>query len=146
MDLEKLMQEFTDGDAEKQLGALHHAFVEATRAAEDAEAAAKEARQRAEACGEALRDAMIDAGMQKMTGGGYTSFLRNEERYYVHAADREACFEWLREQGMADIIKTEPSVHSGTLNKTLREYIEEGGEAPDWMQQSEQTKAVLRRA
>ena len=60
---------------------------------------------------------------------GLTPSVVVETKYYKQAGvPDEQLFGWLYDNNLGGIIK--PTVHHGTLNSTLKQFIEQGGAAP----------------
>lgn len=59
---------------------------------------------------------------------------------YVRKDDEWKLFEWLKDQDMADVIKTKTDVHRGTLASLVKTYLIEGKEVPQFIQWSVKPK------
>lgn len=70
---------------------------------------------------EALAKAMIEAESPKISRNGFTYSLGERVEYSKRACDEDEFFDFLRENGMGDIIK--PYVNPRTLSSAMKESI-----------------------
>jgi len=55
----------------------------------------------------------------------------------THNWNDEKFFNFLKEQGLGDVIKTDPRVNAQTRVKVLKEYIQNGGTLPSFIKENE---------
>lgn len=98
-----------------------------------------------------LPEAMNAAGMVSAAGKASLSLadgrkvhLQTDMHTGIAAADRELVYDWLRENGFADLIKD--TVHASTLKAFVKEQSSLGNPLPAQIQLSPFLKAVLRKA
>ena len=70
---------------------------------------------------DALAKAMIDAESPRISRGGFMYSLGEKTEYNKRGCDEEQFFEFLRENGLGDIIK--PTVNARTLNSAMKEVV-----------------------
>ena len=70
---------------------------------------------------DALAKAMIDAESPRISRAGFSYSLGEKTEYSKKGCDEEAFFEFLRNNGLGDIIK--PTVNAKTLNSAMKEVI-----------------------
>lgn len=79
-----------------------------------------------------LAQAMINAESPRISRNGFMYSLGEKIEYSKRGCDQEEFFEFLRDQGLGDIIK--PTVNARTLNTAMKELIDvmkEEAEAED---------------
>ena len=81
-----------------------------------------------------LPEKMRELGLSDFTlESGEKVSIRHKVKASLSAAKREEGFEWLRENGFGDLIKSrvvEESVHAGTLSAFCKEQMEKGTPIP----------------
>ena len=79
---------------------------------------------------EQLATILQQAGLSSIKlESGLTPSLKIETKYYKQkGVVDEQLFSWLYDNGLGGIIK--PTVHHSTLNSTLKQFTEQGGNAP----------------
>ena len=100
---------------------------------------------------QSIPEAMQDAGLVSDSGKGSftletgeTVYIKNDLFANVNAVDREALFEYLREQGAGDLIK--PTVNHNTLRAYAKEQLERGVKLPEIIKTSPfQTVSIRKR-
>jgi len=81
---------------------------------------------------ETLFIALENAGLQNVKGEDGTTFYRKTQLFAnVKVDDKPAFFEWLRNNDMGDIIKTD--IHAKTLTAFVREQMEHENPLPDYV-------------
>ena len=70
---------------------------------------------------DALAKAMIDAESPRISRAGFSYTLGEKTEYSKRGCDEEKFFDFLRDNGLGDIIK--PTVNARTLNSTMKEVI-----------------------
>ena len=100
---------------------------------------------------ELIPDMMKRLGLASETGKGSFTLssgakvsLRNDMFAGCKKEDEDSLFQWLRDNGLGDIIK--PVVNHQTLKATCREQLENGRAVPPMVNVYHETKAVLTRA
>ena len=79
---------------------------------------------------QALFIALENAGLQNVKGEDGTTFYRREQFFAnVKVQDKPVFFQWLRDNGMGDIIKED--IHSKTLTAFVKEQLEHENPLPD---------------
>lgn len=87
---------------------------------------------------------MNENEIEKFTVEGVgTCFLTTKVYANVKSEDKDAFFDWLRENGNGDLIKE--SVHPSTLNAFAKEQLTEGKALPDVLTARLYPTATLRR-
>lgn len=70
-------------------------------------------------------------GTGKYEGLGFATLEKPEIKANVLAEDREKLFEYLKEQGLGDVIK--PTVHHSTLSAIVADQYNQGKPVPDFI-------------
>lgn len=104
------------------LHAARVAKVEADTAAKEAGAAVREAES-------LLFDALVEAGLERITAHGHTFSLDTKTYYSVAPENMDAFHEAMESEGRGSIFKY--TVHHATLNATIRELVEQRGGMPE---------------
>lgn len=76
-----------------------------------------------EAARTALANAMIEAESPRISRNGFSYSLGEKTKYNKRACNEEEFFDFLREQGLGDIIK--PTVNARTLDSAMKELVGE---------------------
>lgn len=77
-----------------------------------------------------LAEVMEEQAMEKFSIKGVASFWTKTDLFASIPADnKEAAFDWLRENGMEELIKE--TVNGNSLKSAIKGHLEEGGETPD---------------
>ena len=86
-----------------------------------------------------------DSGCRNFsTDSGITATLLEPTIYVSYRKEDESeVFSWLRANGRGDIIKDDPSVHSGTLRATVREMQEQGIQLHDALKVSPKARVRI---
>lgn len=91
-----------------------------------------------------IPDYMEDNDIDKLSVDGVgTVFLQQKVYASVKADEREAFYEWLRDNGNGDLVKE--TVHPSTLNAFAKEQLSEGKALPEMCEARLYPTAMLRR-
>jgi len=74
-----------------------------------------------------LYQALIDEDVQKLTIDNQTLYCRQE--FYASMPDKERGFDWLRNEGLGDLIYE--TVNARTLSSAMKERLQNDEEVPD---------------
>lgn len=95
-----------------------------------------------DACKEQLATVLNQAGLQsiKLESGLSPAVAEKTQYFKAAGVDDPILFVWLRDNDLGDIIK--PTVHFGTLQSTLKAFVDGGGVLPEIINVS--TKLTIR--